>query len=386
MKFDMTAKTFHGLEEILAAEIRSFGGENIEIGKRAVIFSGDKKLLYRVNYESRLTLNVLVPVFAFDAKSIDDLYSGIQRIDWSKFMDLQTTFSIQSTIHSEIFNHSRFVVLKVKDAIVDQFREKLNERPSINTDDPDIKINIHINDQEVIVSLDASGEPLYKRGYRKRVGEAHINEVLAAGLIQLSGWDKKSPFLDPMCGSGTILCEAAMLATNTPAGLYRRNFGFQKWKDFESEIWNKIKADADKKCITSDAAITGFDIDSKNVDIARLNTAFLKNKIQVSIIKADFIKMKPPYSSGMIIMNPPYGERLHNQTIPELYAEIGTTLKHRYAGFSAWIISSNFEALKNIGLKTSRKIPVFNGPLECRFQRFDLYEGSKKTPKVASVD
>jgi putative N6-adenine-specific DNA methylase len=386
MKFAITAKTFHGLEQALANEISNLGGEDIEIGKRAVLFTGDKKTLYRINYESRLCLTVLVPVFNFEAKTTDDIYAGTKRINWDDFLSVQTTFSIQTTVNSEIFNHSRYVALKVKDAIVDQIREKYNDRPSVDTENPDLKINVHVNDTEITISLDSSGEPLYKRGYRKKAGEAHLNEVLAAGLIVLSEWNTKTPLLDPMCGSGTILAEAAMLATNMPAGKFRKEFGFQKWKDYDEKVFNNVKKEADLKITNTDVPLTGFDISPQNVEIARINTAFLKNNCQISIVKADMLRIPAPYSDGWIIVNPPYGERLKSQSVSDLYAEMGTTLKHRYAGFSAWIISSNLEALKNIGLKTSRKITIYNGPLECKFQRYDLYTGTKKVHKSEQKD
>lgn len=386
MKFAITAKTFHGLEQSLADEIRNLGGEEIEIGKRAVFFTGDKKTLYRINYESRLSLTVLVPVFNFEAKTTDDIYAGTKRINWEDFLSVQTTFSIQTTVNSEIFNHSRYVALKVKDAIVDQFREKYNERPSVDTENPDLKINVHVNETELTISLDSSGEPLYKRGYRKRAGEAHLNEVLAAGLVKLSEWNTKTPLLDPMCGSGTILSEAGMIATNTPAGKFRKEFGFQKWKDYDEKVFNNVKKEADVKTNQTDVPLTGFDISPQNVEIARANTLFLKNNCQISIVKADMMRMPAPYSEGCIIVNPPYGERLKTHSVTDLYAEMGTALKHRYSGFTAWIISSNFDALKNIGLKTSRKITVFNGPLECKFQRYDLYTGTKKIHKSEQKD
>lgn len=378
----MLAKTFHGFEEILAEEIGQMGGENIEILKRAVSFSGDKRVLYRMNYESRLSLNILVPVFGFNASNTDQLYDGVQRINWDDFLALDKTFSIHATVHSELFEHSRFVVLKVKDAIVDQFRDKYQDRPSIDTENPDLKIQVHIYNDEITLSLDSSGEPLYKRGYRKRVGEAHLNEVLAAGLIRLSEYKGDLPFLDPMCGSGTILAEVGMFLTQTPSGKYRKSFGFQKWRDYDEKLWEEVKNSANKKIKPSELSITGFELDPQNVDLSRLNTAFLSPLVQVNVIKADMMKMKPPYASGFIIVNPPYGERLRNQSVPELYAEMGTILKHQYAGYRACVISSNFEALKNIGLKTSRRFTVFNGPLECKFQCFDLYAGTKKVHKL----
>lgn len=380
-KFDMLVKTFHGFEDIVADEIRSFGGENIENLKRAVSFSGDKRTLYRMNYESRFSLNILVPIFGFTANNTDEIYDGVQRINWDDFLALDKTFSIHATISSELYEHSQFVVLKVKDAIVDQFRDKYQDRPSIDTENPDLKIQVHIYNDEVTISLDSTGEPLYKRGYRKRVGEAHLNEVLAAGLIKLSEWKCDVPFLDPMCGSGTILAEAGMLLTNTPSGKYRKAFGFQKWRDYDEKLWTEVKNSANNKISASELSITGFELDMPNVELARINTEFLSPLVQINIIKADMMKMKPPYSAGFIIVNPPYGERLRSQSVPELYAEMGTTLKHQYSGYRACIISSNFDALKNIGLKTSRRFTVFNGPLECKFQCFDLYAGTKKIHK-----
>lgn len=377
-QFEIIAKTSFGFEEILAQELREIGAKDIEVMNRAVSFYGDKKILYKANYLLRTALSVMVPIHSFDAKDADELYKGAKEIDWTAFLTIKQTFSIHPTVHSDNFAHSGYAALRVKDAIVDQFREKLNIRPSVDTENPDLKIQVHIRKEEVTILLDSSGESLYKRGYRRRGAEAHLSEVLAAGLILSSGWDREKPFLDPMCGSGTILIEAAMLAINMPAGKFRRHFGFMNWQDYDAKLFLSIKDEEDSRIRKSKVQITGYEINELNVKSARINADFLKDYIQVSVIKGDFFKMNPPYSEGHIIMNPPYGERLTPAYLLEMYKEIGDTLKQKYQGYQAWIISSNMDAMKNIGLKTSRRLTVFNGPLECKFFAYDLYRGTKK--------
>ncbi|MCK4662783.1 MAG: RNA methyltransferase [Bacteroidales bacterium] len=380
-KFEIIAKTFEGLENVLAEELKNLGAEQIEIKKRAVGYYGDKKLLYASNYCLRTALNILVPINKFQANNEIELYKGISKINWENYLSLTDTFSINSTVFSDYFKHSKYVSLKVKDAIVDQFRRRKNKRPNIDVVNPDIKINIHIYKDTCTISLDSSGEPLFKRGYRISGYVAPINEVLAAGMILHTGWEGNCDFIDPMCGSGTIVIEAAMIAHKIPPGVYRKKFGFENWKDFDSELLeiiaeeNDISADFKYKIFGSDVSKTAIELSDKNI-----KNASLKNKINLNVNA--FENSKPTQDSGIIVTNPPYGERMKKIDLDNFYKQIGDQLKKEYSGFDAWIISGNMEALKNIGLHTSRKIKLFNGPLECRFNKFSIYEGSKKARKL----
>jgi len=380
-KFDITATTIFGLEEILAAELREIGASDIEILSRAVSFKGDQAMLYKSNLLLRTAVKVLKPIKSFYAANEQQLYDNVKKINWDDYFSYDKTFAIDGSTHSEIFTHSKFIALKSKDAIADQFREKYGIRPSVDTEKPDLRINVHIEDNAVVVSLDSSGTSLGKRNYRLEQVEAPISEVLAAGIIQLSGWDKKCDFIDPMCGSGTFPIEAALLANNIPSGR-NRGFGFETWGDFDLNLWNEVKAEADSKIIASDVKILANDIDSKAMDIAFANAKRAGVKDLIIFDTVDFFHTSHSEGKGIVVMNPPYGERLQMDEITNFYQDIGTRLKHFYQGCDAWIISSNYQALKNFGLRTSRKIKLFNGPLECRLQKYELYQGSKKASKV----
>ena len=376
-RFDIVAKTFRGLEELLAGEIRSIGGADISRGTRAVFFRGDKELLYRANFHLRTALRVLVPFHTFSAKNETELYKGACDFDWSKVLSVNNTFAIDGTLKSPYFNHSGYIALRVKDALADQFMASAGKRPNVSTADPDIRINLHISDDRCTLLLDSSGESLHKRGYRTESGPAPLNEVLAAGMIMLTGWDGKSPFIDPMCGSGTIPIEAAMIAHNIPPGIYRKQFGFEKWPDFDKSLLDKIYNEEYPEP-NHLPHITGSDLSPVAISNARKNAknAFMRNKIDFTI--SPFEETIPSSGAGVLLVNPPYGERLKKENIRAFYTLTGDVLKNKYSGYTAWILTSNLEAVKYIGLRPEKKILLFNGPLECRLLKYSLYSGSRK--------
>jgi putative N6-adenine-specific DNA methylase len=373
----LLAKTLFGLEQVLADELKAIGAEDIEILKRAVSFTGDKEIMYRSNYCCRTALRVLKPIAKFSVNSAEQLYDNVKRINWPQYLDLNGTFAIDETVGSSVFSHTKFVALKAKDAIADRFRMKFGRRPSVDVRNPDLRINIHIYKDDCTISLDSSGDPLYKRGYRVLTDKAPINEILAAGMILLSGWEKDCNFIDPMCGSGTILIEAAMFANNIPPGIFR-SFGFEKWNDFDKKLWEKIVQETESKKCDFKFEIVGSDRSYKAVEIARQNLKEANLQNHITLFHNSIEKQIPPKAKGIMIMNPPYGERMEVNNQIELYKKIGDSMKKNYAGYSAWLISSDFTALKHIGLRPSRKIALYNGQLECRYLRFDIYEGSKK--------
>lgn len=375
-KFKIVAKTFAGLENVLADEIRALGGESVSVERRAVSFVGDQEMMYKANFHLRTALKILKPIAEFEVTKRDELYDHAKNIPWTKYLALGKSFAIDSTVQSEMFVNSMYASLKVKDAIADHFREATGKRPSVNAEDPDIRINVYLMGNHCILSLDSSGESLHKRGYRIGQGEAPINEVLAAGMILLTGWHGEKDFLDPMCGSGTLVIEAAMIAKGLPPGMYRKSFGFEQWPDFNEELFDEIyNGDYEKEF---NGKIIGSDISAMDIAIARAN---VKNASLTKVIELqvqDFIKMEPPFENGIIITNPPYGERMKPQSISELYSSVGNTLKNRFVGFEAWMISSSEDGLKSVGLKPAKKIDLFNGALACSYRCFELFKGTHK--------
>ncbi len=372
------AKTLFGLEEILEKELIEFGAKEINILNRAVEFQGDQALLYRANLCCRLALRFLVLVDSFQAHNERHLYGKIQHMDWSKYISSKQTFAIDCTAYGERFRHSKYAALTVKDAIVDQFREKTGRRPSIDTNEPDVKINVHISDIHVDVSLDSSGDSLEKRGYRLEAMEAPISEVLAAAMITSSGWNRRTPLFDPMCGSGTIVIEAAMMAANKAPGL-DRSFGFERWSDFNAELLENLKQELAQNETKPQVEILGRDRHRRAMAIAERNARRAGVDRYVTIEAGDFMKKEPPFEQGLIIMNPPYGERLNeDDEMKAFYHEVGFKLKHEYAGYTAWIISSNNKALKRIGLKPDTRIQLYNGALECRYNGYTLFAGKRQ--------
>jgi putative N6-adenine-specific DNA methylase len=372
------AKTLFGLEEILEKELIEFGAKETNILNRAVEFQGDQALLYRANLCCRLALRFLVVVDSFQAHNERHLYGKIQHMDWSKYISGKQTFAIDCTAYGERFRHSKYAALTVKDAIVDQFREKTGRRPSIDTNEPDVKINVHISDIHVDVSLDSSGDSLEKRGYRLEAMEAPISEVLAAAMITSSGWNRRTPLFDPMCGSGTIVIEAAMMAANKAPGL-DRSFGFERWSDFNAELLENLKQELVQNETKPQVEILGRDRHRRAMVIAERNARRAGVDRYVTIEAGDFMKKEPPFEQGWIIMNPPYGERLNEDDEMEaFYHEVGFKLKHEFAGYTAWIISSNNKALKRIGLKPDTRIQLYNGALECRYNGYTLFAGKRQ--------
>ncbi|MCX6322060.1 MAG: THUMP domain-containing protein [Bacteroidia bacterium] len=379
MKF--VAKTLYGLEKVLAEELVGLGAADVQAVNRAVLFKGDKELLYRVNYCSRTALSVLMPVADFRIKSKDDLYNGGSKIEWDRFMDADDTFSIVPVINSPHFGHTGYAGLILKDAIADYFRKKTGRRPSVDAGDPRILINLHISNDLVTISIDSSVVPLFKRGYRQEQTVAPLNEVLAAGIILLSGWKASATLTDPMCGSGTIPIEAGLIACKIPPGKFRKFFGFQRWKDFDEELFEKIKRGYDKQIGLSPVKIFGSDISEQASLQAKTNVARSGLSDVVSIKVSDFKDLKAIDNQSFLFLNPPYGQRLQPDEIDLLYRMIGTTLKHNFPGTTAWLITSNKESLKNVGLKPKEKHTLFNGALECILLKYEMYQGTKKPMK-----
>ncbi len=365
-----------GLEEILAEELRILGAQNVKTINRAVSFKGDKGFMYKANLNLRTALRILKPIAHFQAHNEKELYKKLYQIDWTKIFELKNTFATNATTYSDVFRHSKYTSLILKDAIADSFRNKFNKRPNVDPQNPDVTIDLHISKHTCTVSLDSSGNSLHKRGYKLDAITAPINEVLAAGLILLSDWNKKSDFHDPMCGSGTLLIEAALIAYNIPANIFRKRFGFEGWKDFDKELWEIIKDASLDKETDYHGNITGSDIFQKAVRITRNNIDNALMHENIKITNADFFEQKIAEGT-FVIFNPPYGKRIDIE-INNFYEKIGTTLKHNYKGCKVWLISSDIENMKFIGLKPNKKIKIINGDLECSFRKFEIYEGSKK--------
>ena len=377
--FKMIAKTFFGFEEILAKELTQLGAQDLEMGTRMVSFAGDKGFMYKANLSLRTALKILKPIYYFRAKSDENLYKNMQGIDWSKYLNTNQTFVIDTTVHSDYFKHSQFVSQKCKDAIVDQFRSKTGVRPSVDKDFPDLRINIHIDKDQISVALDTSGASLHQRGYKTATNIAPINEVLAAGMLLLAGWEGQGNFLDPMCGSGTILAEAAMIACNIPANINRKEFAFEKWNDWDSELFDNIMSSLLKKVKEFHYKIEGCDKAPSAVQKAKDNIKNANLDEYITISEKNFFDtQKNTEGKLFMLFNPPYGERLDIE-MERFYKEIGDTLKQNYPNTNAWFITANLEALKFVGLKPSRKIKLFNGSLEARLVKYEMYEGSKRT-------
>lgn len=374
----MIAKTLFGLEDVLAKELKNLGAQDVQTGVRMVSFVGDKGFMYKANLALRTALKILKPIHICRAYNEKSLYNGIQNVDWSQYLDVNDSFVVDVTLNSDHFNHSQFVALKTKDAIVDQFRDKFGKRPNIDKDFPDLRINVHIYDEQCSVSLDTSGSSLHHRGYRTATNIAPINEVLAAGMLLLSGWDGQGDFLDPMCGSGTIIAEAAMIACNIPANINRKEFAFEKWNDWDNDLFEKIENSLLNKTREFHYTITGYDKAPSAVEKARNNISNANLEDYITIKHENFFETKKETSGPLhMVFNPPYGERL-DIDMERFYREIGDTFKQGYPNTNAWFITANLEALKFVGLKPSRKIKLFNGKLEARLVKYEIYEGSKK--------
>ncbi len=373
-EFEIIAKTLQGLEHVLAEELISLGANNVQIGRRMVSFTGDKEMLYRSNFALRTALRILKPIKRFRASSADEVYERVKEMDWSQYLDVSTTFAVDSVVYSNEFRHSKFVAYKVKDAIVDQFREKYGERPNIRVTNPDLQLNIHVAETDCTLSLDSSGESLHRRGYRQESVEAPLNEVLAAGIILLTGWRGECDFIDPMCGSGTLPIEAVLIAKNIAPGVYRKEYAFEKWRDFDKDLLEKIyNDDSEEREFTH--KVYGYDNSRDAVLMAMRNVRAAGLSADITIAFQDFKDFTQPKERSIIVMNPPYGERLVSADLLGLYRMIGERLKHQFLDNEAWILSYREECFIAIGLKASLRTPLFNGALECELRKYQIFDG-----------
>ena len=376
-QFEMIAKTFQGLEEILAEELTTLGANDIQIGRRMVSFTGDKRMMYKANFCLRTAIRILKPIKNFTAKDADEVYNQIQAIPWEEYLDVNKKFAIDAVVFSEEFRHSKFVSYKVKDAIVDYFRKKTGKRPSVRINNPDVLLNIHIAQTTCTLSLDSSGESLHRRGYRQEQVDAPLNEVLAAGMLLMTGWRGECDLIDPMCGSGTIPIEAALIARNIAPGVFRKGFAFEKWVDFDSEMFDEIyNDDSQEREFTH--KIYGYDNNPKANEIATHNIKAAGVSKDVTLKLQPFQQFEQPQEKSIIVMNPPYGERISTNDLLGLYQMIGERLKHAFVGNEAWVLSYREECFDQIGLKPSKKVPLFNGALECEFRKYEIFDGKYK--------
>lgn len=372
--FEMIAKTFYGLEEVLAEEIINLGGDDVEIGRRAVFFKGDKKMMYKANLHLRTALRVLKPIKAFKAKNADEIYETLRKFDWEEYMDVKQTFTVDTVLFSDIFKNSQYLTYRVKDAIADSFNAKYGKRPSVRLVNPDIYVHLHISNDMCTLCMDSSGESLHKRGYRVDQTEAPLNEVLAAGMLLLAGWKGQTNFIDPMCGSGTLPIEAALIALNIPAGIYRQRFAFQSWKDYDADLFDELydedtQRPFEHKIYGSDISRQAIAIASKNVESAGLTKYIhLKAKAVQDIVTT-------VGNEGLLMTNPPYGERIKPADLMGLYKDLGERLKHVFAGYQAWVLSYRKECFDNIGLRHSKRIHLMNGALECEMRLYEIFSG-----------
>lgn len=378
MKF--FAKTYKGLEEILAQELIDMGAQNVKVEFRGVEFEGDQTLLYEANYSSRYALRFLSYLFEFEVNSEDELYQGIRdHFKWYELFGLEQTFAIDAIIRDSFASHSKYIALKTKDAIADQFVDVMGKRPDVDTEDPNYRIHLHIYRKSCKVYLDSSGASLHLRGYRKHLGLAPLSEVLAAALVKLSGWDHQTTLIDPMCGSGTILMEAAMQSLNWPAQFFRESFGCMKWNDFDGALWEAMRVKVNEKRTDAlETPLYGYDKDPVSVRKCMQNLIAARLYGDVKVDQGDFFRLEKPEGKCMIITNPPYDARVKLPDVMRFYGQIGTTLKHKWPGTTAWILAADTPAIREIGLRPSKKIHMFNGPIPCQFLRFEMYDGSKK--------
>jgi putative N6-adenine-specific DNA methylase len=378
----MIAKTLAGLEGVLEKELVDLGAQDVKQQRRAVSFTGDTKILYKVNLWSRTALSILQPLFEFSFETQQEYYDKLREYKWDDIFSVDKTIAINALAFDSVFTNTHFLAQRTKDAIVDFFTDKTGKRPSVDIDEPQIKINVFITKNTCSISLDSSGAPLFKRGYRRKNVTAPLNEVLGAGLVLLTGWDKQQPFYDPMCGSATFSIEAAMIALNMAPSIFRRNFSFFHWQDFDTQLWESLKQEARDGELNNVPEILASDISNLAMDAARQNLMEAGLLGRVKLEKRDFFQSKPTHENGTVIINPPYGRRLQSENINEYYQNMGTALKHNYAGFKAYIISPDKILTHKIGLRHSSQKMVFNGQIECRFLGYELYKGTKKIHKT----
>lgn len=385
MKRKLIAKTFAGLEDVLVNELEQLGAEDIEKGVRMVSFSGDKSMLYRSNFCLRTAVRILMPIIEFKADNADEVYNKVRQFEWADYMDADSTFIVDAVVYSEEFRHSRFAAYRVKDAIADYFREKTGKRPNVSISNPDIRINLHIAENDVTISLDSSGESLHRRGYRVATVKAPLNEVLAAGMIMLTGWNGECDLIDPMCGSGTILIEAALIARNIYPGVFRQEFAFERWKDFDKELFESIYND-DSAEREFNHKIYGYDINRRVVTVAQENIKSAGVSDCVEVAQKDIHDFEQPSEKSLMITNPPYGERITTDDILGLYHDIGSILKRSFVGNDAWILSYHEECFSEIGFRPSTRIILYNGDLECEFRKYQIFEGKLSDRRSEGLD
>ncbi|MFA6831218.1 MAG: THUMP domain-containing protein [Bacteroidaceae bacterium] len=383
--FEMIAKTFYGLEEVLAEELINLGANDVQIGRRMVAFSGDKKMLYKANFCLRTAIRILKPILKFEAKNADEVYKKVYDFDWSKFLDVDKSFAIDAVVFSNEFSHSKFVSYKVKDAIVDHFRDIDGKRPSVRINKPDVFLNIHIAETKCTLSLDSSGESLHRRGYRQEAVEAPLNEVLAAGMILMTGWRGETDLIDPMCGSGTIPIEAALIARNIAPGVFHKEFAFERWVDFDQNIFDAIYND-DSEEREFEHKIYAYDNSPQAIEIATHNIQSASVSKEIILLQRPIQQFEQPKQKAILITNPPYGERISTNDILGLYHVIGERLKHAFAGSEAWILAYREDCMDQIGLRPSKTVELFNGSLDCQFRRYELFDGKMKIRKIREIE
>ena len=380
-KFEMIAKTQQGLEGVLAEELRLIGAEDVNQTPRTVSFKGDKEMMYKANFQLRTALRILKPIYSFKARTEDEFYGQAKKFDWLSVMNISQKYAVDSVISSEVFNHSRYIALKLKDAIADHFREKTGKRPFVDPLNPQIRVHVNVIDDECTISMDSSGESLHRRGYRQAQDASPTNEVLAAGMILLSGWNGDSDFIDPMCGSGTILIEAGLIAHGIPPGIFRKHFGFENWVDFDEALLQQVYNDESMEREFK-YSIIGGDISKRAVEISTENirNAGLHKKIELKM--GSIFDFDPPGSKGVTITNPPNGEKLKKEQIESFYKQLGDCFKQRFTGYDIWLVSNNFDAIKSIGLRPSKSISLANGAMDCKLYRYSMYQGGQKEKVV----
>jgi putative N6-adenine-specific DNA methylase len=380
------AKTYAGFENILQKELFSLGAEQPEVMVRAVRFKADVPTFYNILYKTRLALRVLQEIGFKRIRNKKELYDFMYDQPWHQIFPIRKNFAIDCTLNSDLFNHSHYVSLLMKDAIVDRFRKEEGYRPDVEPKYPDVRIQGHLSRNNFSLLLDAAGEPLFKRGYRKRAIEAPLSEVLAAGLVELSGWKPDQPFVDPMCGSGTLIAEALMKSMNMPSGFFRDEFAVMNWSSFEQETWDEVVEKARDEVFEPESYFQASDKSPLAVRSARTNLAVFESDDAVSISVRPVQELTPVWENGVLITNPPYGERLQPEKLDELYSALGDTLKKEFAGYTAWVFSGYIPGLKKIGLRTSERLHLKNGPIDCRYHKYELFRGSAKDSKAQEQD
>lgn len=374
----MVAKTFQGLEEVLAQELRELGASNVQAGCRMVSFSGDKEMMYRANFCLRTAIRILKPILHFEATNPDEVYEQVKAVHWEDYLDTARSFAVDAVVFSEAFRHSKFVAYRVKDAIADYFREHYGKRPNVGIANPDMLLNIHIADMRCTLSLDSSGESLHRRGYRQEAVEAPLNEVLAAGILLMAGWKGQCDLIDPMCGSGTIPIEAALIARNIAPGVFRQSYAFEKWNDFDADLFDTIYND-DSQERPFRHKIYSYDNNPRAINIATRNAKAAGVTKDITLKLQPFQQFEQPTKKSVMVTNPPYGERIPANDLLGLYEMIGERLKHAFVGGTAWILSYRDECFDQIGLKATQRIPLLNGALPCELRQYEIFSGTYKS-------